>query len=184
MTTGPGDLAAADRLDGDIEIIERPVDHPDAVRLLRAFHQEQVSRYGHAEPIDLDPVEYAPPYGMFAVAYRYGVPLGCGGYRRFGEQNDTIEIKKVYLAPQGRGRGAGRLFLTWLERKAAMAGARRIILETGVRNTAALRLFQSFGYHPIPAYVASRDPAINRAYAKDLHPPAPTTIDSQHASGQ
>jgi GNAT superfamily N-acetyltransferase len=168
MTAGP--------IDG-VAIAERAVDHPDAVLLLRAFYAEQVQRYGFADPIDLDPAEYERPNGVFAVAYHQGRPVGCGGYRWYDRAAGTIEIKKTYLVPELRGRGAGRAMLTWLETDASASGARRVILETGVRNSAALHLFARAGYGPTPRYVAGRDPNVNRAFAKAL-----TERASSHSS--
>ena len=168
MTTTPGDPGVLAASRGGIEICERSPAHPDAARLLRAFHAEQVDRYGFADPVDLDPAEYTPPEGVFAVVYGEGQPVGCGGYRWFDRSRRTVEIKKVYVIAAGRGRGAGRALLSWLERQAVAAGARRAILETGVRNTAALRLFTAAGYQPADSYVAGRDPEINRAFTRPL----------------
>ena len=168
MTTTPGDSGVLAASRGGIEICELSPAHPDAACLLRAFHAEQVDRYGFADPVDLDPVEYTPPQGVFAVVYSESRPVGCGGYRWFGRSRITVEIKKVYVTPAVRGHGAGRALLAWLERDAVAAGARRAILETGVRNTAALRLFTIAGYQPADSYVAGRDPQINRAFSRSL----------------
>ena len=168
MTTTPGDPGVLAASTGGIEIRERSPAHPDASRLLRAFHAEQVDRYGFADPVDLDPADYTPPQGVFAVVYSERRPVGCGGYRWFGRSRKTVEIKKVYLIPAVRGYGAGRALLSWLEGHAVVAGARRAILETGVRNTAALRLFTAAGYQPADSYVAGRDPEINRAFTRSL----------------
>ncbi len=168
MTTGTSDPAAAAPMADRADIAERAFDEPDASRLLRAFYDEQVGRYGFAETIDVDPAGYAAPNGVFAVVYFCGVPVGCGGYRWFDRAVGTIEVKKTYLVPAARGRGAGRALLSWLERRGAADGARRVILETGVRNTAALGLFTSVGYRPTERYVDGRDPAINRAFVKSL----------------
>jgi ribosomal protein S18 acetylase RimI-like enzyme len=73
--------------------------------------------------------------------------------------------------PEMRGRGAGGLLLRWLEDQAIGWGAEQIILETGVRNTAALSLFVRSGYRPTSRYVPGRDPAINRAFVKTLAGP-------------
>jgi GNAT superfamily N-acetyltransferase len=153
---------------GDVVISECGVDHPHAVLMLRAFYAEQLERYGFADPIDLDPEEYAGDNGVFVVAYHDGGPVGCAGYRWYDRTAGTVEIKKTYLVPELRGRGAGRALLDWLERHAGAAGARRAILETGVRNAAALHLFEQAGYGPTARYVAGRDPLINRAFAKSL----------------
>jgi GNAT superfamily N-acetyltransferase len=102
------------------------------------------------------------------VIYHQREPAGCGCWRWHDRTTGTIEIKKTYIVPASRGIGAGRALLTWLERHAAAAGARRAILETGVRNTAALGLFASQGYQPIDRYVPGRPPEINRAFARPL----------------
>jgi hypothetical protein len=44
-------------------ITERLPSYPDAVQLLRAFHSEQVDRYGFADPVELSSGEYTPPNG-------------------------------------------------------------------------------------------------------------------------
>jgi ribosomal protein S18 acetylase RimI-like enzyme len=166
VTTIP-DSAVAPSAD-PIEIAERPPGNPDAARLLRAFHGEQLHRYGFADPAELTSGEYMAPSGVFAVVYYSAIPAGCGGYRWFDQTTRTVEIKRIYIAPASRGLGAGRALLAWLERHAVAAGARRAILETGVRNTAALGLFTSAGYRPVDRYVEGRDPAINRAFARLL----------------
>ena len=154
-----------------IEITERTPAHPDAARLLHAFYADQVDRYGFADPIELNSAEYSPPHGAFAVAYHGAVPTGCGGYRWYDRPACTVEIKKLYVVPDSRGLATGRAMLSWLERRAVAAGARRAILETGVRNTAATGLFTSAGYVPVDRYVEGRDPEINRAFARLLTSP-------------
>ena len=168
MTCSPD--ATGDRTaDGHgIEIAGRSPACPEAVGLLRAFHEEQVSRYGSADPAELRAEEYTAPHGLFAVAYCGPRPVGCGGYRWFDRATGTVELKKLYVIPASRGRGAGRELLAWLEREAIAAGARRAILETGVRSSAALRLITAAGYQPIDRYVPGRNPAINRAFGRSL----------------
>lgn len=172
MTTTSGDWAASGYGANGIDLTQRSPADPDSSRLLRAFYREQVGRYGFADPIEMSPHEYTAPSGVFVVAYHDTVPVGCGGYRWFDRAAHTIEIKKTYVVPGSRGRGTGRALLSWLERHAVGAGARRAILETGVRNTAALHLFTRAGYRPTGAYVEERDPAINRALARSLSSPA------------
>jgi GNAT superfamily N-acetyltransferase len=166
MSTIPGSAAASSA--DPVEIAECLPSDPDAAGLLRAFHAEQLHRYGFADPAGLTSAEYTAPNGVFAVLCHSGVSVGCGGYRWFDEATGTVEIKRIYMVPASRGLGAGRALLSWLERHAVAAGARRTILETGVRNTAALGLFTSVGYRPVDRYVEGRDPAINRAFARLL----------------
>ncbi|ROO58917.1 acetyltransferase (GNAT) family protein [Micromonospora sp. Llam0] len=151
-------------------LLERGVQHPDVVLLLRCFYEEQVGRYGFAEPATLDSAAYIAPHGAFVVAYGPGGPIGCGGFRWYEPETGTVEIKKTFLLPGARGLGVGRALLSRLEDQAAGWGARRAVLETGVRNTVALTFFVELGYQPIDSYVAGRDPAINRAFMKRLSP--------------
>jgi len=153
---------------GEASFVRCAVDHPDAVWLLAAFYQEQRGRYGFAESVDLAPHEYMPPNGVFLVAYRHSRPVGCGGWRWYGRATDTVELKKTFVIPAARGQGIGKALLICLEDAAVASGARRAILETGVRNTAALQLFTKFGYEPAERYVPGRDPSINRAFTKTL----------------
>jgi GNAT superfamily N-acetyltransferase len=172
VTITPGDPAVLAASAAQVRFAERLPSHPDAVRLLRAFHGEQVDRYGFADPVEVSSCEYAPPNGMFIVVYQSSAAAGCGGYRWFDRATHTIEIKRIYVIPGSRGHGTGRALLTWLEHHAVQAGAQRAILETGVRNTAALSLFTSAGYQPVDRYVEGRDPEVNRAFARSLTSPA------------
>lgn len=154
-----------------VTLQQRAYDHPDAVELVRALFDDQVERYGYADPVDADPAAYVPPHGLFLVAYHGETPVACGGYRTHDSATKTIEVKKMFAFPELRGSGLGRLVLTELERHAAHAGFTSAILETGIRNTAALALYVGAGYRPRSRYATGyRDPAVNRAFIKNLVP--------------
>jgi GNAT superfamily N-acetyltransferase len=153
--------------DPRLAIEPRPYDHPDARRLLDELYLEQIGRYGFADAPDEDPTEFAPPTGLFLVAYAGDLPCACGGLRTY--QPGIAEIKKMYVHPSHRDKGLGRRILSTLEDAARSNGARRIILETGSRNIEALTLYERAGYRTIPPY-RDRDTAINRALAKELTP--------------
>jgi GNAT superfamily N-acetyltransferase len=152
----------------EVELIDRRYDHPDATLLLRAFRGEQVERYGFADPIEADPSEFEDPNGVFLMAYSNNKVAACAGLHWFDRQLGVAELKKLYVVPLLRGHGLGRLLVAALEKRAFERGVRQIILESGIRNKAALHLFESLGYKPIPGYVLSRDPAVNRAFVKVL----------------
>lgn len=149
-----------------VRIVERPYDHPDARALVKQLYDDQVERYGYADPAEADPELYQPPYGLFLVGYCHRRAACCGGFRGYGA--GTVEIKKMYTIPELRGLGLGVAIIEELERRAIATGAQQAILETGVRNTAALRLYRHVGYRSTARYVQGRDPAINRAFVKNL----------------
>ncbi len=142
-------------------------DDPDARLLVTELYTEQLTRYEWADPPVDDPDDYLPPSGTFVVLYVDGAPVGCGGYRAHAA--GTGEIKRMYVRPAYRGCGYGRRILYRLEEHGRTTGATLIILETGVRNDAAIGLYESAGYTPAPSYAHRRDREINRAYRKTLH---------------
>ena len=84
----------------------------------------------------LDPAEVRPGSGLFVIAARAGRPVGCGAVRR--TDATTAELKRMYVRPEARNRGVARAVLRALEGEARALGVRRLVLETGVRQAAAL----------------------------------------------
>lgn len=124
-------------------------DHPDAVKLVAEVQQEYVVRYGGEDVTPVDPAEFAPPRGLFLVAYVDDAPAACGGWRA---RDTDVELKRMYVAPAFRGRGLARAVLASLERTAGEAGFDRVILETGQRQPEAIALYRSAGYEPVPSF--------------------------------
>ena len=107
----------------------------------------------------LDPAEVTGGRGVFLVVHRDGTPIGCGALRVLDRDSNgledgvvTAELKRMYVAHDVRGQGLGRRLVAALEAEARRLGVRRLVLETGVRQTAALALYQATGFRPIPLY--------------------------------
>jgi GNAT superfamily N-acetyltransferase len=94
--------------------------------------------------------DLAPPDGFFFVGYEDGAAVACGGFMRFDER--TAELKRMYVVPHLRGRGHGRTLLLQLEAAARERGYEAARLETGKLEPAALQLYASAGYSPIPCW--------------------------------
>jgi GNAT superfamily N-acetyltransferase len=103
-----------------------------------------------ANHFQLDPEEVSQGRGTFLVAYRGETPVGCGALRVL--EPGTAELKRMYVSPLVRGRGLGRRLLEALEAEAQKLGVRRLVLETGVRQTAALALYRAAGFETIPLF--------------------------------
>jgi GNAT superfamily N-acetyltransferase len=80
----------------------------------------------------------------FVVLYARGRPVGCGGVRSLGPE--LAEIKRMFVTPDARLKGHGRLLLEELERRAAATGAKRVRLLTTEALTEARSLYESAGY--------------------------------------
>ena len=98
----------------------------------------------------LDHEEVTGGRGAFLIVYLEGTPVGCGALRLLDPE--TAELKRMYVTPALRGRGLGRRLVAALEAEARALGVRRLVLETGVRQDAALALYRATGFHPIPLY--------------------------------
>ncbi|MEV4208125.1 GNAT family N-acetyltransferase [Nocardia salmonicida] len=152
---------------GTPTLIPNRLDHPDSSQLMAEYAKERRAMVGFDDPPNLDrPEQYEPHQGLFIVAYAEGEPVACGGLRTSSLTERTAEIRKMFVVPNHRKRGVARLVLCDLEKFAFEHGVARIILETGSYNQAAMRLYASAGYTPIPPYVPGR-PDFNRAFAKD-----------------
>ena len=149
-----------------LELREEPYDGPVAQTLIDAVQQEYVVRYGGPDTSPVDPSEFAPPQGRFLVGYVGTEAVASGGLRRIGP--DMVEIKRMFVVPQWRGRGLSRQVLTRLEELAVSLGAGRVVLETGLQQPEAMRLYETSGYERIEGFGHYRCNENSVSYGKDL----------------
>ncbi|GAA1969977.1 GNAT family N-acetyltransferase [Kitasatospora viridis] len=137
-----------------------PVDHPDAVAVLRDYLIEMIERY-HGRPTtaaEVDEVVAAEPAAGLAefllARDPAGVVLGCIGLRRLDQS--TGEVTKVFLYPAARGSGGGTRLLAAVEVEAAARGMSVLRLDTRSDLVEARALYARNGYREIPRYNDSR----------------------------
>jgi len=128
-------------------------DQQAVVQLLCALDEEIRARY--YEPVDdfvlrLDPVEVAPGHGAFVVAWVDEEAVGCGALRLL--DNETAEVKRMYIAAEYRRQGMAGAILRFLEDRARALGATRVVLETVIDPPAAVALYRAAGYEEIPKF--------------------------------
>ncbi|MEV4329849.1 GNAT family N-acetyltransferase [Streptomyces sp. NPDC049597] len=131
-------------------------DHPDAVKLNDQVQLEYVERYGDGEgdATPLDASMFAPPSGLYLIAYDVDErPVATGGWRTqdenpMGYSDGDAELKRMYVIPEARGLGLARRILAALEEDARAAGRTRMVLETGDMQPEAIALYRSSGYEP------------------------------------
>jgi len=119
-------------------------DQPAVRALIDELDAYLYSLYPADKVYALDIASLLRPEVLFAVVRdAAGVAVGCGAIvigRDYGE------IKRMYVRPQARGRGAARQLMLALEARAFAHGCRTFMLETGPTLTQALLLYERLGY--------------------------------------
>jgi GNAT superfamily N-acetyltransferase len=155
-----------------LRLVVQPLEDPVSRALERALSVDIVQRYGSEGPEEPhDAAEFTPPAGAFVVAWLEvdggdAEPVGCGGIRSIG--SGRCELKRMYVAPEARGRGIARSLLERLEDEARALGFAEVWLETGTEQPEAISLYESSGYEPIPDFGRYRGEPKVRSYGKRL----------------
>lgn len=149
-----------------IRVESVPWDHPDAVHLRKLQRLDIAALYSR---VDSEPgmPPTAADTACFCVAYSASRPVGCGGLRRLDEQ--SAELKRMFVAPEARGKGAALAVLNFLEQKALSIGITRLVLETGDRLLPAQRFYTRNGYRIIPNFGYYQGVPTSICMEKNLH---------------
>lgn len=73
--------------------------------------------------------------------------VGCGGFAPLtGATGSVCELRKMYILPEGRGQGGGRLIMDACLEGARSAGYTQMYLETVAGMTDAAAVYQKYGF--------------------------------------
>jgi GNAT superfamily N-acetyltransferase len=84
------------------------------------------------------------------VAYLDEVAVSCACFKKYDEQ--TIEIKRMFVMPEMRGNRLAPMMLEVLESWAHELGFSSAVLETLYKQNAAIKMYQNAGYAIIENY--------------------------------
>ncbi|MBD8078777.1 GNAT family N-acetyltransferase [Cellulosimicrobium arenosum] len=168
----------------DVEVRPSTWDDPDAARLRREMHEsssavlypEVFGALDAAGYAALDARLGADVVASFLAVAADGEAVGCAFLRRpdAGAPEGSLEVKKVFVRESARGAGAARALMAAAEDAARRLGASTAVLETGIRQPAAITLYRSLGYRvvlPFPPFDGPNPIAL--CFGKPLEPRRP-----------
>jgi ribosomal protein S18 acetylase RimI-like enzyme len=136
------------------------------VQAVTDFHVESAKRLfsDYVASLDIDlgfqdfqselaalPGDYVPPLGALLLAIEGDAALGCVALRPL-ELPAVAELKRLYVAPGGRGQGIGFALTEAVLDVARAAGYERVRLDTLPSMDAAQRMYDRLGFRDIDAY--------------------------------
>ncbi len=124
-------------------------ENKDFIELVNALDAELAKRDGqdheyYAQFNQLDTIKHV------LVVYENNEPVGCGAIKEFSPK--ALEIKRMYVLPQNRGKGHGKLILSELEIWSLDLKYKKCVLETGKRQPEAIALYKKMGYEIVANY--------------------------------
>jgi GNAT superfamily N-acetyltransferase len=132
-----------------ISLTRTTSDNPDFKSLVLLLDKELASRDG-------DDHAFYAQYNKIVniknvvVAYDNGQPVGCGAFKPF--EANAVEIKRMYVNEDSRGKKIAKQILSELELWAVEIGYESFVLETGLKQPEAISLYKNMGYEIIPNY--------------------------------
>lgn len=122
---------------------------PDFTSLVTDLDKDLWNRYGTAQ-LEYQPYNIIENLQTVVIAYYENKPVGCCCYKKL--DSITVEIKRMYVMPEQRGKGIGTLLMNELEKWATESGVEFMVLETGSGQPEAIHLYKKQGYSIIPNY--------------------------------
>ena len=112
--------------------------------------------------------EVNKPHNMNAVCvvYEGEEPIACGAWKKIDDE--TAEIKRIYVLPEHRRKGAASMIVTAMEADAAKTGRKRFILETARTTADSASLYLSLGYEEIDYYGSPAGAENCRCFKKEI----------------
>ncbi len=132
-----------------IEIERTDASNPQFKALVKLLDAELAVRDGEDHSF-YDQFNQLDTIKNVVLGYENGQAIACGAIKKYDDQ--AMEVKRMYSLPSARGHGVATVLLEALETWALELGFSQCILETGVKQPEAIRLYEKNGYHRIPNY--------------------------------
>ena len=117
---------------------------PAIARMIAELDEYQASLYPPESNHLVDVEKLAGKDYYFMAAMAFGQPMAIASFKR--TPHGYVEIKRLYVPEEHRGRRLAIKLMDALEEKARLEGFSDAKLETGIHQQAAIALYEKLGY--------------------------------------
>jgi len=132
-----------------IQILRCTTGEPRFQALVRELDMDLTARYGAVQEL-YSPHNTVAEIETAVLALEEGTPVGCGCFKLHGPE--TIELKRMFVRREVRGRRIGQQLVHALEEWARELGHAAVVLETGNLQHEAIALYTRCGYQSTPCF--------------------------------
>ena len=132
-----------------IRITRTDSNNKDFIELVKLLDTELAERDG-SEHSFYDQFNKISNIKYAVVAHENDEAVACGAMKELSD--DSVEIKRMFTIPQKRGQGIAIQVLYALELWAGELNCKVCVLETGLRQPEAIKLYTKNGYNRIANY--------------------------------
>lgn len=132
-----------------IHVVKTTTANPDFIFLFRTFDTFLWERYPELKTdywgnniIEFNDNVY--------IVYRDEKPVACGCFKKYNQ--NTAELKRMFVLPEARGLGLAQLVIKELEREAENQDFQILILETLYKQIEAISLYKKRGFKIVDNY--------------------------------
>lgn len=132
-----------------IRLLRTDANHPDFQQLVLELDRYLATTDGEEHAFYS---QYNQSNGLkyVVLAFEGERAIGCGAIKPYAD--NVMEVKRMYVDPSARGKGIASIVLQELEAWTKELAQQKCLLETGIRQHEAIRLYQKNGYEVIANY--------------------------------
>ena len=136
-------------MDLNLKVVRTSADHPDFMYLVSLLDHELWVEL-QEDQATYDQYNKVPDIKTAIIIYDEEKPVAIGCFKQ--HNNLTVEIKRMYVDKNYRGKGVSKMVLNELEKWAVEQGFQHAILETSIHFEVAKNLYKNAGYFVIDNY--------------------------------
>ena len=133
----------------NVKVVKTTSENPDFISLIQTFDTFLWERYPELKNDywGNNLIEFNP---NVIIIYLEDEAVGCGCFKKYNQ--NTAELKRMFVSPKARGLGIAQMIIRELENDARNKGFETMILETLYKQIEAINLYQKVGFEIVENY--------------------------------